>query len=156
MIRILQTLLFIFVLVGCEQSVPPPSDQSMIDLFLSKRDVFEQLQRKICNDGFQTVSMDPEWSEPDNISELKKKEYYALFNQIGVTQLQSYDGCRAKFSVWAMGWAGDADYKSYQYRPLKPENVVSSLDNLPLNQTDIVMFYRKIDTNWYISYAHWP
>ena len=155
MSRVLSFILVI-VLAGCKQSGPPPSDQSMIEVFQSKRGVFEQLQQKICNNGYQTVSMDPEWSKPDNIPEKIKREYYALFNEIGITQLQSYDGCRAQFSVWAKGWAGDADYKNYQFRPSKPENIVSSLENLPLNQTDIVTYHRKIDTNWYISYAHWP
>lgn len=134
----------------------PPSDEQMISNFNKNRAVFEKLQTMICRDNFQVVSMDPEWSKPDNISDSKKQEYYELFKLIGVSQIQSYDNCRMSYSVWSVGWAGDADYKKYEYKPSKPENIVDSLENLPLNNNNIAFYFRKIDNDWFISYSHWP
>ena len=108
-----------------------------------------------CHDGYTVVSMDPEWSRPENIPAAKKQKYYKLFRAVGVTQLQSYGGCRAQLSVWSVGLGGSGDYKDYQYRPDKVENQVASLDHLKLGDK-IKFFYRKIAPDWYIRYAHWP
>jgi hypothetical protein len=147
-------IIFFITLTGCDN--PPPSDESMIENFENNRAVFEELQKMICQDGYKTVSMDPEWSKPENLSAEAKEKYYALFKKIGVSQLQSYDGCRAQFSVWSVGLAGGGDYKNYQYRPKEPGNIMENLDTLQLNQTDIVTYNRKVDVDWYLSYEHWP
>jgi hypothetical protein len=144
-------------LSGCGKIIhPAPTDEKMLKNFSENKSTFLELQSMICQDRFETVSMNPQWSKPEGISEEKKLKYYSLFKKIGVSQLQSYDGCRAQFSFWSMGWAADGDYKSYQYRPSNPENLVESLDNLPLNEKDIIEYHRKIEENWYISYSHWP
>ncbi len=154
--RLALALCLALVTVSCNQSRTPPTDAEMLTVFKEHKATFETLQSMICKDGYKTISMDPEWSKPANIPQGKKSSYYQLFRKIGVTQLQSYDGCRAQFSVWALGWAGDADYKNYRYRPEKPEKLVQSLDKLPLNNTDIAFFYRHIEGEWYLEYAHWP
>lgn len=94
-------------------------------------------------------------SKPDNITEPQKLKYYNLLKKINVTQLQYYKGS-AKFNVWAVGWAGDADYKYYEYKPIKIKNLVNSLDNLPLNQKDRAFYHRTINDNWYLAFDHWP
>lgn len=99
--------------------------------------------------------MTPEWSKPENIPQERKEQYYELFTKINVKQLQFYDGM-ASFEVWAIGWAGDADYKKYEFKPYKIDNLVGSLNKLPLTQTNIVFYHRKIDEDWYLSYHHWP
>ena len=143
-----------FALGGCFFS-SPPSDEQMVHSFNTHKVVFEQLVAMACHDGYAVVSMDPEWSKPENIPNAKKQRYYKLFRTIGVTQLQSYAGCRAQLSVWSVGLGGSGDYKDYQYRPENVENQVASLDHLKLGDK-IEFFYRKIAPDWYIHYAHWP
>jgi len=133
----------------------PPSDAEMIEVFTKNRAVFEKLLTMMSDDDYEVVSMSPRWSRPEDIPKSRKKEYYSLFKKINVTQLQFYDG-RASFEVWSLGWAGDGDYKKYKFKPANVENLVESLENLPLNQTDIVFYHRKIDENWYLAYDHWP
>ena len=152
------TILFGLVLLSrCGEIIhPPPSDETMLKNFNENKSTFIELQTMICKDHFETVSMEPEWSKPERISKAKKAQYYKLFKKIGVSQLQSYDGCRAQFSFWSLGWAAGGDYKAYQYRPFNPDNIVESLNDLPLNGKDIIKYNRKIEDDWYISYDHWP
>ena len=135
---------------------PPPSDEKMINTFNTHKEVFDELREMIYRDGYEVVSMDPEWSKPSSIPIDVKQRYYELFRKIGVKQLQSYDGGRAQFSVWAVGLGGDGDYKQYQYRPSKIEKLVDSLDHLQLGMEHPEFYYRKIAEDWYLEYAHWP
>ena len=153
--KFLPLILVAFILCGCSLAPAPPSDEQMIHEFNTHKNVFERLVSMACRDHYAVVSMDPEWSDPVNIPSSTKQQYYQLFKTIGVKQLQSYDGCRAQLSVWAVGLGGDGDYKDYQYRPGKVENLVPSLDDLKLNDK-ITIYYRKIAPDWYIRYAHWP
>ncbi len=152
--KVIVLILIALFLQGCSE--PAPKDSELIEVFERNRDTFTQLQEMICADDFGTVSMDPEWSDPENIPVIVKRKYYDLFLKIGVSQLRSYDGCRATFSVWSVGFSGDGDYKNYQFRPRKIDNIVNNLDNLSLNNTDYISFHREIEKNWFISYIHWP
>lgn len=145
-------------LIACGMRAAPPTDEELISRFESKRAVFDGLREMMCRDGYQVVSMDPEWSKPTSIPTHVKNRYYQLFRDIGVLQVQSYDGCRMQFSVWAVGWAGDGDYKQYQYRPVHNNETVdvSSLNNLKLGQDHAEFYLRKIAEDWYLEYAHWP
>lgn len=154
--RVLQLAFIVLTLASCAPYDPPPSDQSLIENFSKNGEVFDKLRIMICEDGYQTISLDPEWSEPESLSEDEKEKYYSLFRKIHIKQVAATKDCRVRFSVWSVGWAGSGDYKDYEYRPSKVGNVVDSLDQLPLNNTDIVFYYRKIDEEWYLSYKHWP
>ena len=152
--KFIALILIALFLQACSE--PAPKDSELIGIFKGNRDTFSQLQEMICSNGFKVVSMDPEWSDPENISVVVKRRYYDLFREIGVKQLRSYDGCRTTFSVWSVGFSGDGDYKNYQFRPKDIDNVVSSLDSLSLNNTDYVTYHRELEDNWFISYIHWP
>ncbi len=140
-------------LSGC--SPKPPTDEEMIARFNANRSIFESLVKTMCRDGFQTVSMDPQWSRPEHIAPQIKHRYFDQFKIIGVKQMQSYDGCRAQFLVWSVGYIDVGDYKNYQFRPPKVDNERASLDDLSFSNRRAQFFYRKIAKDWYIEYAHW-
>jgi hypothetical protein len=145
---------------GCRQ--PAPSDESMISIFVSHRDVFENLRTMIFKDGYSVISMDPEWSQKrdarsdSTVPADVKRRYFPLFRQIHIRQLQSGKDGSAAFLVWAVGLGGNGDYKWYQYRPARVENLVDSLDSVDRKQQRIVFYHRKIADDWYLQFDHWP
>ena len=173
-IHIFGTLAVSLLLTGCNNT--PPPDQEMIDLFRAQRPVFEEIRSRVCekarHDGLeanlpdaqvgmrsQVVMMDPEWSRP-LVSDAERDRYYALFEKIGAKGVQALFGanneCELSIEYWAVGWAGDADYKNFVFGPPDETHlIVSSLDDAPMGP-EIAFYRRQLEAGWWLALDHWP
>jgi hypothetical protein len=166
--HIFGVLALTLLLAGCDNT--PPYDQEMIDLFQAQRPVFEEIRTRICEKAqregkesawsrSQVVMMDPEWSDP-LVGDAERDRYYALFEQInakGVQAVVPADGaCKVSIAYWAVGWAGDADYKDFLFEtPDQTVQIVDSLDDVRLG-SEIVFYRRALEAGWWLSLDHWP
>ncbi len=152
---------------GCDNT--PPTDQEMIDLFQAQTPVFEEIRRRICGKAehegkdsggnrSQVIMMDPEWSDP-LVSDEDRSRYYALFEKIGAEGVQAVvrsGVCEVSIEYWAVGWAGDADYKNFRFgTPDQTVEIVDSLDDVRLG-SEIVFYRRRLEAGWWLSLDHWP
>ena len=149
---------FASILSGCGGD--PPTDEQMLSVFRENRDVFAELRESLCVDSDRrVVMMDPEWSEPEVLPQ-DKEQFYHLFQSINAKGVY-YDGdCNMRIAVWSIGFGGDGDYKYYAHWPSGPRESEaterSSLDSIDRSALDIELFYRPIEENWYLAFAHWP
>ena len=135
----------------------PPSDTQLIATFKQHRDVFEKLKVMACTDNYQHkyINASNDFPQPEGISQARLKEYQHLLNTIQTPSLIKGKNCSIRFEVWSKGFAGDGEYKYYEFNPPHIQNKVSSLDNLSL-KPEISSYYRKLENEWYLSYTFWP
>lgn len=157
--RRLKNLIVICVLLsGCADN-RLPSDAELIINFEKKISTFEELRSNLCKrSNEQIIMMDPEWSKP-SVPESEKESFYKTLREIGVMGVYYDGGCSFRLPAWSVGLAGGGDYKEYVYHPnerYKEALVVTSLDNVNRDSSEIHFYKRQIRGDWYLVFEHWP
>ena len=142
------------IVVGCAKT-PPPRDNDLIEIFNNNKNVFEDLRRYLYKDGYNVISITPEWSDPSGIPLKKKEMYYDLLKKINAQQIIERDGT-VTISIWTTGNVSGGDSKGYVFNPNDskwPRENKDSLDDVSFTGEDF-FYKREISGGWYIFYDH--
>lgn len=148
--------LMIVLIPGCvfdSETAPPPTDEELTKVFTDNKDAFVEIYAKMIKNGYRTISLDPEWSDPE-ITFNAKKPYHDFLRNINAHRIAK-SGDTLWICVWSVGLGGDGDYKGYIYQPDGTGQIVESLDNFS-PRGEAVLLLRVIGDGWYLYYDHVP
>ena len=144
---------FCVVMVKCSSG--PPDDAALIQLFSEKRDVFEQLAKKICRDDIASIRVQSGQAYPIDTNPVVVQWYLVPLRELGVTRIVSWGGCRTDFYVWSRGGSDSGVDKKIVFRPnVQNAIVVPSLDRIDLSDMSGT-YLRQLAPNWYLMLNEW-
>jgi hypothetical protein len=146
-------------LAGCGEVAP--SDKSMRETFLAKRQAFETLRTELCKLRYDlTINRDPPWTQPQ-IPAADEKRFLAEMDVLGARSVKYLRGCQLWIEIWSSGVDQSASYKKYRYGPpmfriieIKeppPKDLNAYLDS----RVRIASFEKNIEGDWWIELDHW-
>jgi hypothetical protein len=146
-------------LAGCGEVAP--SDKSMRETFLAKRQAFETLRTELCKLRYDlTINRDPPWTQPQ-IPAADEKRFLAEMDVLGARSVKYLRGCQLWIEIWSSGVDQSASYKKYRYGPpmfriieIKeppPKDLNTYLDS----RVRIASFEKNIEGDWWIELDHW-
>ena len=153
----LHLILFTTLLVAC--SSPPPSDETLIDIFENNTEDFEALVSMFNEDiALQKVALSYTW--PDNVRELgisrqRIQTYRELLGELELLSVQrSRDGIYFTAHAWG-AFPDDGAYIGYAYFPdgrsaSMCSSLVDDLDDLEWSPHQVTSACRQIDEKWYL------
>ena len=85
-------------LAGCGEVAP--SDKSMRETFLAKRQAFETLRTELCKLRYDlTINRDPPWTQPQ-IPAADEKRFLAEMDVLGARSVKYLRGCQLWIEIW--------------------------------------------------------
>jgi hypothetical protein len=136
---------------------PHLPDEQLIENFKTHRAEFEKLVAMVLEDKSLT-RVDEDWTQPENLANLRVAEYRQLFKVVGTPRGVSARLNREsiEFIASSQGWAVHGSSKGYLYSEKTPEyygKPIDGLDEISLAERPYGSGYRHIEGNWYLYFG---
>ena len=161
-------LLALAILAGCAN--PPPSDDSLMEMFESNQSDFETLVEMMSEDTkitplYKVTEDYVQYNvsqENTTINEQRIQKYRDLFTKLDLLSIAHFTHHEENFviTVYAEGWSPEGGiYKGYEYFPdgfpaRLEVSLVESLEYDPQAYESGTWLYRKISENWYLWFLY--